>query len=391
MNTDVALLLELLAIKGPPGQEKLITERVREILTEMGVPPTSIISDQAHKHSEHGGETGNMIVHFPGNAQGTHRVISSHLDTIPDCLGCRPRLQGERIVNDAPGTALGGDARAGLVIQLAAARALLATGNQHPPCTLVFFVQEEVGLLGSRHFDKSLLADPFPEMWFNFDEEEVALILTGAIGTERINFRIFGHAVHTCQILEGISAATIFAEAMQKLIAGNWVGHVVRDNSWANSNLGILEGGSGSNVTMPELYCRAECRSYDLELRNEVLSNWRRCFQEAVDSANQQAIQHNLSARASLEFTAGPEYPPYQLPDEHPAVKAAQSAVKKAGLTPRLGLDDGGMDTCNIVRMGIPAVGLGDGDRQAHSNLEWIDIPDFLAACRTAEFLAIEG
>jgi tripeptide aminopeptidase len=46
------------------------------------------------------------------------------------------------------------------------------------------------------------------------------------------------------------------------------------------------------------------------------------------------------------------------------------------------------MDTCNVVAKGIPAVGLGMGDRAAHSVDEWVDVPHFLDACRLAVDLA---
>ena len=52
-----------------------------------------------------GGEVGNLIVEIDGNQSGPRLMFSSHMDTVPDAVGCRPRLDeaAGRIVNDTPG------------------------------------------------------------------------------------------------------------------------------------------------------------------------------------------------------------------------------------------------------------------------------------------------
>ena len=65
------------------------------------------------------------------------------------------------------------------------------------------------------------------------------------------------------------------------------------------------------------------------------------------------------------------------------------AAVRRCGLQPRLFSDDGGMDSNHIVAKGIPAVGMGMGDRQGHAVEEWLDVPHFLKACEIAIELAV--
>jgi tripeptide aminopeptidase len=389
MDPNVRTLIELIRIPGETGREEAISAEVAGRLREMGVPPEDIASDGAHRRSEYGGEVGNLVVRFPGRRAGEHRMLSTHLDTVPGAVGSEPRLEGDRIVNAAPGRALGGDARCGVACLLAAARALAERKGDHPPRTLCFFVQEEVGLVGSGHLDVSLLGDPPPEVCFNFDGGDVARVANRVVGTERMKIDLTGVAAHTSRAGQGISCAVIFAEALAEIQREGWFGEVRRDGGWAASNLGVVRGGSGTNVTMPELHALAECRSFDLDLRARVLGAWRAAFEGAVERANAAAARRGVEGRAAVAFSPGPEYKPYALAEDHPAVVTARRAVERTGRTAVLFDHTGGMDTCRLVSRGIPAVGLGMGDHAAHSAGEWIDVGQFLDACRVAVELAL--
>jgi tripeptide aminopeptidase len=215
--------------------------------------------------------------------------------------------------------------------------------------------------------------------------EELA---SAVVGTERIHIDLTGVAAHTADAGHGISCAVIFAEALAELQREGWIG-IIEKNDWASSNIGIVRGGTGSNVTMPQLYALGECRSFDLGLREQVLSAWRQAFTDAVERANTAARDRGVTGNAGVSFRKGPEYTPYRLPEDALVVKTALRAISKTGRTPELIEHRGGMDTCNVVVKGIPAVGMGMGDNQAHSVNEWLDVPQFLDACRIAVDLAL--
>ena len=217
MDKNIATVIELMKIPGISGEETLISNHVVERLIDMGVSKDAISYDEAHKHSEIGGELGNLIVRFPGRRGEPVRMLSTHLDTVPGAVGSRPVLEGERIVNTASGKAMGADARAGVAILLAAAQALMDKKGDHPPCVLTFFVQEEIGLVGSKHLDVGRLGDPNPAMCFNFDGGETEEIANAVVGTERIHIELTGVAAHTAHADQGISCAVIFAEAVAAL------------------------------------------------------------------------------------------------------------------------------------------------------------------------------
>jgi tripeptide aminopeptidase len=388
MDRNIETVIEMMKVPGAPGQESRINDRVVGLLLDMGVPKDVISHDDAHKHSEIAGEIGNLIVKFPGRAGEPCRMLSTHLDTVPGAVGSEPVLEGNKVVNSAAGKALGADARAGVAVLLAAARALVDRKGNHPPCVLTFFVQEEIGLVGSKHLDVEMLGEPKPEMCFNFDGGPTEEIAAAVVGTERIHIDLTGVAAHTSSADRGISCAVIFADAVAELQREGWIG-IIEGNEWASSNIGVVQGGTGSNVTMPHLYALGECRTFDLNLREQVLSAWRRAFADAVDRANDAARKRGVAAKAGVTFRKGPEYSPYRLARDAPVVQRALEAIRKIGRTPELVDDHGGMDTCNVVAKGIPAVGLGMGDNKAHSVDEWLDVPHFLDACRIGVELAL--
>jgi tripeptide aminopeptidase len=309
------------------------------------------------------------------------------MDTVPLAVGARPRLaaDGQRIINEAPGCALGGDNRTGCAVLLQVARALAARHGDHVPATLVFFVQEEVGLVGSRGLDLNLLGEPRAALGFNFDGHASDELVTTVIGTERFTIDIEGIAAHAgANPGAGVSAAVIAATALAQLAAEGWHGPIDKPAGRGSANVGILRGGSGSNVVMPALHILAEARSHDRHFRRTIIETWRAAFEKAA------AGQHNRAgAHGRVAFGPGPTYEAFDLPAEAPVVQAAQRAALRCGVPLRCVRNDGGMDANQLVAHGIPTVTIGAGQCHVHTPAEEIDLHHFTAACRLAVELAL--
>ncbi|MCA9998029.1 MAG: M20/M25/M40 family metallo-hydrolase [Anaerolineales bacterium] len=372
-------LMTLLPIPGPPAQEREVADFLHQTFVAMGIPDGQIQYDNAQAQSEYGGNVGNMIVTIPGRLPGAPLMFSTHMDTVPDCVGCQPRLDRERnrIVNDAP-TALGGDNRAGCAILVTLARELMKLDGNHPTIVLVFFIQEEVGLVGARGLDTSLLGEQLPEMCVNLDGGRVEEVVTAVIGSQRFTIDITGVAAHAgSRVAEGVSAAVIASKAIAELAEGGWHGRITKPEGCGTSNVGILEGGKGSNVVMPALHILAEARSHDPAFRRRIIETWQDAFRRAAVSVTNIHGQHGAVA-----FGPGPTYEAYALPDDAPVVQLVQRAAARIGLPIKLVSDDGGMDANWVVAHGIPCVTLNIGQRDIHTPGEWIDLPDFEWACR---------
>lgn len=381
----VSDLLELLAIPASSGEEAGVAAHLKRKLLELGVPEGNIATDSANRKSEIGGSTGNLIVRLDGHGRGERRMFSAHMDTVPDCIGAKPRVDGELIVNDAAGKALGGDNRTGCTVLLQVAKALQQRKGDHVPTTLVWLVQEEIGLVGARYLNVELLGSPRPARCYNFDGGNTAEVVRKVIGTERIHIEIEGLAAHAGAHPErGVNAALVAAHALSELDRNGWHGKITKSEGTGSANLGVLKGGQGSNVMMPALYALAEARSHDRAFRQQIIATWKDAFTRAAGQVRNKAGQS-----AKVSFRPGPWYDACDIPEEAPVVQTALEALRKHGVEAQPASNDGGMDTNWLTAHGIPAVTLGCGQQHVHTPAERIDLHTFELACRVALDLAL--
>lgn len=378
----VSTLLELLPIPGRSGSEGAIAACIIDRLRSAGVPASAIESDQAHRHSPHGGERGNLIVKLPGTRRGPRRLLMGHIDTVPLCVGCKPVQRGDAIVSRNTSTALGGDNRAGAAVVLLAALTLLRERLPHPPLTLFWPVQEEVGLVGARHVTLSKLGKP--QLCFNWDGGAPHVAVIGATGAEHLQIEIEGLASHAgAHPEDGVSAAVIAARAIADLEQHGWHGLIRKGRSSGTSNIGIVQGGAATNVVLDHLALSAECRSHDPQFRARIVEAYRRAFQQAARATRNASGQAGL-ARIEVQH----KYESFELAETEPCVQAALAAVRLVGSQPETRIVNGGLDANWLTRHGLPTVTLGCGQAGIHTVEESLHIPSFLTACRIGLLLA---
>jgi len=380
-------LLELLVIDGPPGGEKIVADTIRRQLLEAGVGEDAISEDRAQEQSEYGGDTGNLIVRLDGDGQDPRRLFSCHMDTIPNAVGCAPEREGERIINKAPGKALGGDNRPACAILLEAARALVARQGDQAPTTLAFLIQEEVGLVGARGLDTAMLGPSLPAMGFNFDGGRADRLVMAVIGAECFTIDLSGIEAHAgAHPEQGASCAVMFARALHELVEGGWHGLIEQPGGRGSANLGILTGGQGSNVVMPRLQILAEARSHDPSFRRTIIDVWQNAFRRAATETRNAAGDGGVAT-----FGSGPTYEVFALAEDEPAVQQALGVAAGLDLAAVCESNNGGMDANWLTDHGIPTITIGCGQRQVHTTEEWIDLTDFRRACAFATGLAVAG
>ncbi len=64
------LVMKLLAIAGPSGEEEAVSHEIAALLRAAGAPAQSLSFDQAHRRSPRKGQIGNLICKLPGTARG---------------------------------------------------------------------------------------------------------------------------------------------------------------------------------------------------------------------------------------------------------------------------------------------------------------------------------
>ncbi len=318
------LVLELMAIAGKSGEEGAIAEVVQRKLLDAGAKASLIRRDAVHRHTPLPGETGNLVLKLPGTLR-TAAHARAHLDTVPICVGSRPVVRQGTVRSANPATGLGADDRAGVATILTAAVEILEHGWPHPPLTFCWFVQEEVGLHGSRLVKPSFLGRP---KWaFNWDGGAPEKITVGATGGCRLTIEITGVASHAGVAPEwGVSAITIAAVATADLHQNGWLGLVQKGRKAGTSNIGVIRGGDATNVVTDRVHLRAEARSHDAAFRQRIVSEIEKAFVRAAKD-----VTNVAGATGKVDVSTRTDYESFLLPADEPCVVAAEAAVVAVG------------------------------------------------------------
>jgi tripeptide aminopeptidase len=372
----------MMAIPGKSGQEQRIAEFIVGQLLAAGIDKQLIQFDTAHKKSPFGGDVGNLIVKLPGTIKGPRRLLMGHIDTVPLCVGSKPVRKGDLIKSSDPRTALGGDNRAGAAVVLSTILKILKQDLPHPPLTLFWPVQEEVGLVGARHVQLSKLGSP--KLCFNWDGGAPNAAVIGATGADHLEITVHGLASHAgAHPEDGISAIAIASAAIAELQATGWHGKIVQGKKEGTSNIGYITGGEATNVVCDQVRLLGECRSHDPKFRVKIVEAFLKAFAKAAKSHKNAA-----GKTGSVDFSAESKYESFRLDEQEPVVQEALTAIGLAGLTPLMRVINGGLDANWMTRHGFPTVTLGCGQDGIHTVNEVLDVNGYVDACRIALLLA---
>lgn len=378
----LALVTELIAIPGKSGEEKAVIESITKRLRKAGVPASAISTDNAHKKSPMGGEIGNLIVRLPGTKRAPRRLLMGHVDTVPLCVGAQPVRRGAYIESRDPKTALGGDDRAGASVALNAVLEILRQKLPHPPLTLFFPIQEEVGLNGARFVSLSKLGNP--KLCFNWDGGIPHLATIGATGDYNIEIEIEGIPSHAGGNPEqGVSAISIASIAIADLTRNGWHGLIIKGRKAGTSNVGIINAGDATNVVTPQLTLKAEARSHDPKFRKRIVDEFRKAFNRAVKE-----VKNDTGKTGSVQFNATLKYEAFRMSETEPCVQSAMAAIRTAGFEPDTKISNGGLDANWLTARGLPTVTMGCGQQAIHTADEVLHVESFLSACRIGLILA---
>lgn len=376
------LVCRLMAIPGRSREEGAVLQFIRERLLNAGVSPDSFEADNSHQRIPGGGQAGNLIVKLPGTMAAPRRLLMAHVDTVPICVGCEPVVDGELIRSANSQTGLGGDDRAGVAVIMTAVIEILRQGLPHPPLTLFFAVQEEIGLNGARYVSVDQLG--MPQSCFNWDGGDPSQVCIGATGDYGIEIEIEGIPSHAGVAPErGVSAIAIAAAAIADLTREGWHGLIQKGNDSGTSNVGVIQGGEATNVVTPHLKLRAEARSHDPVFRKKIVEAYRAAFERAIAE-----VRSVDGKTGRMTFHAELKYESFCLPTNAPVVQRAMAAVSELGLTPTTRIGNGGLDANWMAAHGLPTVTLGCGQQDIHTSNETLQVPRFLDACKIALILA---
>lgn len=347
---------DLARIDSPSGEEDAVATELIARLEALGL---SIKRDSY----------GNVIA---GDGRSRPLILSAHMDTVEPGRGIKPKLEGERIVSDGT-TILGGDCKAGVASILEALQSVHEDNVPHAPVEVVFTREEEIGLVGAKNLDFSMLTG---EQAVVFDGEGPPTHITSSTPTY-VGFEIdvTGRAAHAgVEPEKGISAIRIISEIITRFPQG-------RLDNETTFNIGTIQGGMVRNAVPENASVVGEFRSRNLESLDGV----RLQFLETVDEVRQ------MFPDAIIEEHLHTEWEGNTLAEDDPTAGLVTTALRKLGLEPVMRPSGGGTDG-NVFRInGISAVVVGMADQNMHTVREYVVIPDLVDAAHLCEELLKQG
>lgn len=352
--------IELASIASPSRREGAIARRLETILKRMGA---SVEVDDAGEKV--GGDTGNLLARFPGNAPGAPPfLLSGHMDTVGPAEAIHPVVEGDVVRTDGT-SVLGGDDKAGVVAILEAIRVLRERAIPHGDIEVVLTICEEYGLLGAKNFDTARLR---ATRGLVLDVDGVCELITRAPAANRLTVTVHGLAAHAGICPEqGMSAIRIASEAIAVMRLG-------RLDPETTANVGVIQGGLAGNIVPAVATVRGETRSLDPEKLEAQTAHMRRCFDEAA--ARHSVRVGDREYRARVETRVDRQYSRLEIRDDAGIVRLVQRAAVATGRTCATRSTGGGSDANVFAERGLEVANLACGMREIHTVNEWVDVRD---------------
>ncbi len=340
----------------PTGDERAIADAVTAELRELGLDP---VEDDAATAA--GAGAGNLIVRVPGRSDGWVAFFC-HLDTVPHD-GPIEVVRDDGAFRSAGDTILGADNKAAVTVLVE----LAARHSAAPPplgLELVFTVAEEDGLRGARQLDVGALRAPFG---FVLDHASpIGEVLVAAPTYNRLVAEFSGVEAHAgIRPEDGHSAIAAAAAAVAEMRLG-------RLDPETTANVGVIAGGTASNVVAGHCRLEGEARSVDQARAAATIGLM-------VDACSWAAGEHGCDVSLDVsELFRG-----YRLDRRSTALEVARSALRHRGHEPRELPTGGGSDANALMAAGFEAVLLANGTEANHTSEESV------TAARITEMLEV--
>jgi tripeptide aminopeptidase len=303
----------------------------------------------------------NLIAVLRGDRSFTPLMLSAHLDTIEPTSGISFAVTADR-VKSTGGTVLGADDKSALAQILEVVTTLHEKDIPHGDIEIVFSSAEEKGLVGARHLDFGRFASKHALVLDS--SGPVGNIVIGAPTHIRYKLTVTGKSAHAgIEPEKGINSIRVASAIIKSVPDG-------RIDSDTTANIGIIEGGTATNVVPKTTVVMGELRSH---CRSTLLRTKKKIF----DSARIIARKHG--ARLTIENET--EYLSFRVPRTNKFLKYLSGVYRDLGIEPSFVKTGGGSDANIFHQHGIMAINISNGMRQVHSPDEFIMLEDLYRAC----------
>jgi tripeptide aminopeptidase len=349
--------VRLCEVPSPTGSEREVADSVAAELRALGL---EVEEDDAAGPARAG--AGNLLARVPGTGSDSV-AFCAHLDTVPH-EGRIEVVLDDGVYRSRGETILGADNKAAVAVLLE----LAGKRTERPGETgleLLFTVAEEDGLRGANAFDPAALQS---QRTMVLDHATpIGEVITAAPTYQRLVADFEGAEAHAgIRPEEGHNAVAAAAAAVASMSLG-------RLDEETTANIGVISGGSASNVVPSHCRIEGEARSVDPGRAAELAG-------EMASACTWGAGEHGCDVDVRLEEL----FRGYRTPRDSRALALAEAGLRKAGVEPQRVATGGGSDANALVAIGLDCVLLANGTKANHTPEESVaagDLDRMLVVC----------
>ncbi len=359
--------LNLVSIDSPSRHEGRVAKWLKDWFRDF---PGAVVTEDGSA-METGSQTGNLVVRLKGNKDRPPLFFNAHMDTVEPGTGIKPVFSNGIFRSDGT-TVLGGDDKAAIAILLEAANCLQENKLDFGPVEMVFTTCEEIGLLGAKALDASMLS---AEAGYALDSTDPDAVINRAPSAVRFHVEVHGRSAHAgINPEKGISAVKIAADAISSAPQG-------RIDEETTCNIGIIKGGTATNIIPDLVTVEGEVRSHDAAMLRKIQDELIGCFYTSARKYNPKN-ETKKPEKPYITSIVKDDYPLMNVPEDHPVVDAVLRAGERLGRSLRLEKTGGGSDANIFNQKGLATVILGIGMQKVHTTEEFIKLSDMVDSCR---------
>ena len=358
----------LVQIGSVSRKEGAISKHLQEVFESLGA---EVVFDGAGPKVD--GDTGNLIASFKGSqAEGPPLLLNAHMDTVEPGEQVKVIFSNGVFRSDGT-TILGADDKSALAIIIETITTLQENNVRYGPLEVLVTVCEEIGLLGAKHLDYSLIKSRYG---YSVDATDTEGIVTRAPAANRIEFKIYGRDAHAGAAPEkGVNAIYLASRAISDVQLG-------RLDEETTANIGLIQGGQATNIVPSLVTVSGEVRSHSPDKLERETRKIVTTFEEHVSAYK--ASFPSDDGLPKLEVNVREDFSVLHIPHDHPVITMAQEAAANLGRKMETKTSGGGSDANIFFGHGIVAGVLGTGMKDMHTVRESIALEDMV---KSAELL----
>ena len=354
-STIIDYFISLVSIDSESKSELETALQLEKDLKALGA---DVKFDNANKQT--GGNIGNLYAYFQGTIDKKPILFCSHMDTVKPGNDIKPRIVNGFIKSDGT-TVLGSDDKSGIAEIVWAIKELKEKDEDHAPIEVLFTISEEIGLLGAKYLDYSMIKS---KTGYALDSHKIGEIVIGAPSQNSMKYIVHGKEAHAgAEPENGVNAIKIASEAISKMTLG-------RIDDETTCNIGLISGGQATNIIPNKVIIEAESRSHDPHKLKKITDEMSEALQSTIEKYNSAGLQ------TSVEIEIENEYSSFRISKDDPLVILSEKACKNIGLTPQTVIGGGGSDVNIFNANGLKMAVAGTGMDRVHTVKECIRISD---------------